>query len=223
MPLPPARSILVSDFDGTLTREDFYQLVMDRRFPPDAPNVWQEYLDGRITHFEVMRQTFLTAEPGEAELIELTRLMHLEPDLAAELDALRAAGWDVVVVSLGCAWYIERLLREAGVELDVHASPGRIADGRLSMEWPEGSPFLSPETGIDKPAVVRTALAGGRTVAFAGDGAPDLTAALLVPPGLRFARRGRALAAELDARGESYRPFDRWAEVARSLRGASDG
>jgi 2-hydroxy-3-keto-5-methylthiopentenyl-1-phosphate phosphatase len=52
-------------------------------------------------------------------------------------------------------------------------------------------------------------------VAFAGDGPPDLQAALLVPPGLRFARGG--LAEELRARGEAFQPFSRWSEIAREL------
>jgi 2-hydroxy-3-keto-5-methylthiopentenyl-1-phosphate phosphatase len=85
------------------------------------------------------------------------------------------------------------------------------------MERLTGSPYFAPGTGIDKAAVVRTALEGGRTVAFAGDGPPDLEPALLVPAGLRFARRGRALAAALDAQGQRYHAFDRWAEVARAL------
>jgi len=54
-------------------------------------------------------------------------------------------------------------------------------------------------------------------VAFAGDGRPDLEAALLVEPGLRFARGW--LAKELGRRGEGFRPFERWAEVAGALIG----
>ncbi len=84
------------------------------------------------------------------------------------------------------------------------------------MELPTGSPFYSRQTGIDKSAVVRAARAGGRRVAFAGDGLPDLAPALLVPEGDRFAKGN--LAEALRAKGEGFRPFDRWAEVARMLR-----
>lgn len=217
--VPPETSILVSDFDGTLTRHDFYQLVMDHRMPPGVPNFWQHYVDGQITHFDALKQTFEAAEPGEAGLNDVVHQMELDPDLAPELRLLRTADWEVVVVSAGCLWYIERLLGNAGVSLQVHANPGRIDSGRLVMDWPTGSPYFSPETGIDKVAVVRAAQEGGRTVAFAGDGPPDLEPALLVPPELRFARRGRALAEALASRGEPFHPFDRWSEVARALRG----
>ena len=92
------------------------------------------------------------------------------------------------MTSAGCDWYIRRLLAQAGVELEVHANPGRFVPGLgLQMEMPVGSPFLSPTLGVDKARVVRHHLEQGRTVAFAGDGFPDEEAALFVPGSLRFA------------------------------------
>jgi hypothetical protein len=107
------------------------------------------------------------------------------------------------------------LLKEAGVDLPVHANPGHLDGGRLIMDWPSTSPFQSPRTGIDKVAVVQAAQEGGRAVAFAGDGPPDLEPALLVPAPLRFARG--YLAEALRTRGEGFYPFDRWSDIARKL------
>jgi 2-hydroxy-3-keto-5-methylthiopentenyl-1-phosphate phosphatase len=207
--------VLVSDFDGTLTRHDFYRLVIDELLPADTPDYWSWYLAEKVTHFEALRLTFAAAPAGEAALAALADRMELEPDLARELVALGHAGWRVEVASAGCLWYIRRLLGQAGVSLEVHANPGRIEDDRLQLSLPVGSPYYSAETGIDKAAVVRHALETGRRVAFAGDGPPDLQPALLVPPELRFARGH--LAAELTRLGKPFRAFDRWAEVARSL------
>jgi 2-hydroxy-3-keto-5-methylthiopentenyl-1-phosphate phosphatase len=33
---------LISDFDGTLTQRDFYQLVAKYLLPSDAPDLWGE-------------------------------------------------------------------------------------------------------------------------------------------------------------------------------------
>lgn len=221
---PVPHAILITDFDGTLTQQDFYQLVVERLLPPDAPDYWADYRAGRITHFEALRSYFAAAAPvGEARLSALLADMGLEPDLANQLAALRRQGWEVVVVSAGCSWYIDRLLTQAGVTLEVHANPGHIdGHGRLIVDWPTGSPFFSPQTGIDKSAVVRAAAQGGRTVAFAGDGPPDLEPALLVPGHLRFARAGSLLAASLAERAEPFHPFQRWSEVAQALRCMSE-
>ena len=208
-------SVLVSDFDGTLTRHDFYQLLIDELLPTDTPDYWSWYLAGKVSHFEALRLTFAAAQVGESVLAALADKMGLQPKLEDEIHALQDDGWQVVVASAGCLWYINRLLEQAHVKLIVHANPGHIVDGRLAMSLPVDSPFFSPMTGIDKSAVVRHALAISGRVAFAGDGPPDLAPALLVPPELRFARG--YLAKELTRRGEPFRAFDHWAEVARAL------
>lgn len=208
--------VLVSDFDGTMTRRDFFQLVTEQLLPPGTPDYWGDYLAGRITHFQALKSIFGSVTAGEAALIGVVESMELDPDLKSEVEALRAEGWRVVVASAGCDWYIRRLLAEAGVSLEVHANPGRIEEGRLIMEPPTSSRFFSPETGVDKVGLVRAALAEAETVAFAGDGKPDLAPALLVPGHLRFARG--VLAEELTRLGEAFHPFDRWAEVSRALR-----
>jgi 2-hydroxy-3-keto-5-methylthiopentenyl-1-phosphate phosphatase len=213
---PKAGRVLVSDFDGTMTRRDFFQLVVERLLPADVPDYWGEYLAGRLTHFEALKAIFGSVTAGEAALLNVVGSMELEPDLKVEVAALRDEGWRVVVASAGCDWYIRRLLGEAGVDLEVHSNPGRIDGGRLVMELPEGSWFLCRQTGVDKVAIVRAAMSEAGTVAFAGDGHPDLAPALLVPGHLRFARG--VLAGELTRLGEPFRPFERWSEVAQALK-----
>ena len=207
--------LLVSDFDGTLTRRDFYQVYAERLMPSDAPDFWAEYRAGRMTHFDALRAIFSYVPAGEHALLALTDEMQLEPALPDALAKLRGSGWEVVVVSAGCRWYIDRLLAAAGVELEVHANDGEIdARGRLVMQRPE-TPFPSDDVGIDKAAVVRAHQKAGRLVAFAGDGPPDIVPALLVPAELRFARGH--LAEALAEQGEPYRPFDRWLDIAETL------
>ncbi len=182
---------------------------------PNNPDYWGEYLAGRLTHFEALKAIFGSVTAGEAALLDVVDSMELEPDLKGDLEALQLDGWRVVVASAGCDWYIRRLLDGAGIAIEVHANPGRIEGGRLVMELPEGSPFLSRQTGVDKVAIVRAAMESAETVAYAGDGLPDLAPSLVVPGEYRFARG--VLAAELTRLGESFQPFERWSEVAKAL------
>ena len=208
--------VLVTDFDGTITQEDFFQVAAQAFAPSGLEEYWGGYLEGRHTHFEALRGIFGTIRATEAEMAEALVRMRPEPDLAAWARRLGEAGWDVVVASAGCGWYIERVLSAAGARLEVHASPGRFAeDEGLVMELPTGSRFLSLTHGIDKAAVVRSVLEQGRTAAFAGDGFPDAPAAKLVPEARRFARAD--LAQALREEGLAFRPFGRWADVARAL------
>lgn len=209
------QGILVSDFDGTITRYDFYDIV-SREFPEIAGNFWSLYESGEITHFEGLRRIFAGIRAPEKKILAILDEMQIEPRLAEAVASLKRHGWEVTVASAGCAWYIERLLAEAGVSLDVKANPGSYSPERgLEMRLPEKSPFFSADLGVNKVAVVRDALRRSSKVAFAGDGRPDLAPALLVPPERRFAKSW--LAKKLTEIGEEFRPFNSWYEVAEAL------
>jgi len=52
----PIVGVLISDFDGTMTRHDFYKLALEFLLPVDVPNYWDDYRAGVITHFEALRR-----------------------------------------------------------------------------------------------------------------------------------------------------------------------
>jgi 2-hydroxy-3-keto-5-methylthiopentenyl-1-phosphate phosphatase len=209
--------ILVTDFDGTLARQDFYSMVLARLMPPGTPNHYAAYLRGEMTHFECLATYFASIRCSEAELVEMIGQMQLEPGLPGLLARLQAQAWEVIVASAGCAWYIEKLLSNAGVQLPVHASPGRWRGDGLGLEMmlPRESPFFSPTVGIDKSKVVRDALSRSDIVAFAGDGHTDVPAALLVAPQYRYAKDD--CARELRRMGQRFQPFAVWTDVAEGL------
>ncbi len=209
-------AVLVSDFDGTMTAEDFYSLAVKRLLPAEALGPWKAYLAGRMTHFKALRTIFSRIRAPEADVLAVIDAMGLDPKLPDALARLRAAGWEVVVASAGCAWYIDRLLDRAGVRLEVHANPGvYLPGGPLVMDAPPPSPLTCEETGVDKAAVVRDALSRAPKVAFAGDGLADLPASLLVADHLRFARGD--LAGALTQRGRAFRTFAAWSDIAAML------
>ncbi len=216
-----ARAVLVSDFDGTITKNDFYKLVAAHLLSEDALTPWQDYLAGRRTHFEALRIIFGRIKAPIGKLEELARMMEPAPGLAQAVSRLRAAGWEIVGASAGCSWYIERVLAQAGVTMTVYANPGEYPEGGpLVMRAPSDSPFFTPETGVDKAAIVRFHQKEVTTVAFAGDGFADLPAALAVPADLRFARAD--LAQALTEKGEAFRPFDVWTKIADALLSGED-
>ncbi|MBF0331429.1 MAG: MtnX-like HAD-IB family phosphatase [Candidatus Omnitrophica bacterium] len=209
------KGVLVSDFDGTITRFDFYDLIC-REFPSIARDYWQQYEAGQITHFEALRLIFAGIRTSEPKLFQIVESMQICSQIKPCVTSLRQVGWDVVVASAGCDWYIKRLLDAQGVSITVHANPGIFSpETGLIVRFPEPSVFFSQELGVNKVAVVREAIKTGGRVAFAGDGRPDLAPALLVPPNRRFAKSW--LAKKLHEIGEKFRPFDDWSEVAHTL------
>ena len=64
----PAR-VLVTDFDGTMTRHDFYKLAIESLLPPETHDYWAEYRAGTITHFEALRRYFACIRASEADVL----------------------------------------------------------------------------------------------------------------------------------------------------------
>ena len=222
--MPPTTAsapVLISDFDGTMTRHDFYELAIEKLLPADTPDYWADYRTGSITHFEALRRYFAAIRKTEEEVLAVVRQMEPDPGLSAAVAALRRAGWQVIVTSAGCEWYIRRLLSAAETDIEVYANPGRFEPARgLVMEMPVGSPYLSAALGVDKTAIVREFVAAGRKVAFAGDGFPDVEPARLVPGNLRFARAD--LADVLQQEGLAFHRFDAWSDIPPVLLQAGD-
>src|SRR5262245_29094662 len=208
--------ILVSDFDGTVTRYDFFDRVLKRwPFPPQE-DPWEKFISGERTHFQALAEIFASVRAPEAELLELADSTELDGSFAKSVRALQDRGWEIVIASAGCDWYIKFLLKKAGVSVPVYANPGTFdQENGLKMSLPEPSPFFSPMKGVSKVAIVRDALNRSDLVALAWDGRPDLKPGLLVRPESRFARSW--LAEALRERGERFHPFEHWSEIADQL------
>ncbi len=206
--------ILISDFDGTMTARDFFRVALEC-LPPAAASFWESYEQGEITHFQALASIFAQLRYPESKIETLLNRMELDKGITSACKRLRARGWRLIIASAGGVWYIKRLLAPLGIEAEIQANPGHFSEQEgLILEFPFSSPYYCRETGIDKSLLVRTTL-DHHTVAFAGDGRPDLGPSLLVHPSRRFAK-GR-LAEELTKRGERFQWFHSWSEVVDKL------
>jgi 2,3-diketo-5-methylthio-1-phosphopentane phosphatase len=209
-------NILVSDFDGTMTRRDFYDLARGRWPLCKNDDPWERYVAGQCTHFEALAEIFGRIRADLSEVESLLDDMHLDPALPHAIASLKKAGWRVIIASAGCEWYIRKLLARANLNIEVHANPGVFSPAAgLQMSLPRTSPFFSASTGIDKAAIVEKAKQDAPRCAFCGDGRPDLAPALAVPESRRFATGW--LAETLTAQGASFIRFNSWSEIAQHL------
>jgi 2-hydroxy-3-keto-5-methylthiopentenyl-1-phosphate phosphatase len=207
--------ILVSDFDGTMTKHDFFRLALTY-LPPESAEPWARYERGLTSHFDALQEIFSGLQILDRELDELLSDMQIEHGLSKQCERLQAGGWSLVIASAGCAFYIERILRRIGGNAIIYANPGEfVPEIGLFMKRPLHSQFYHPETGIDKSAIVKQFLDSGCTTAFAGDGRPDLAPALLVEPKYRFAKGW--LADELERLAVPFIRFEHWGEIVDIL------
>ena len=209
---------LISDFDGTMTQHDFYSCAVQNLLCPEDLEPWNAYTRGDITHFEALRRIFERIRADMPQMERVLAAMEFDTMAKSAVQRLQRQGWNVVVVSNGCSWYIERLFQQHDLHLELHTNPGEYTpEHGIQMQLPTQSPFFAEQFGVSKSAVVRDASQTSGIVAFAGDGRPDLEPALMVPPELRFAKGW--LASELTSRGEPFQEFSNWSEISGKLCG----
>src|SRR3954462_9190237 len=95
------RSLLVTDFDGTMTRHDFYKLAVESLLPADLPDYWAAYRARRITHFQALQAIFASIRTDLATVRAVVDRMELDSELPRAVAQLRLAGWSVAVASAG--------------------------------------------------------------------------------------------------------------------------
>ena len=217
------RKVLFTDFDGTLTDVEFFELALERLDCTLDEDPVAEYVAGRMTLFEVQRRIFGAIGLSETQVVDLLPELRPDPHLAEDFDRLVAAGWELHVVSAGSSWYIERLFEmlEVRAPLTVHANPGRFVPGQgLVLSLPEDERVAQADIGIDKAEVIRVHADGATCIAFAGNSHVDLTGARLATDGYCF---GRApLDGLLVDEGRSCHSINGFHDVANMLLG-SDG
>jgi len=172
------RTAFVTDFDGTITDDDFFQYVTDAFLDEDALEPWRLYLAGRLTHFEALRRIYGSLRAGEDEMAALLATVRVDADVVPTFELLRGAGVTVVIASAGCDFYINALLgneiRRLGIGLVTNPSRYSRKNGLVMERLPEASPFRDEDVGISKAQVVAGLRDDGFRVVFAGDGPPDI-------------------------------------------------
>jgi hypothetical protein len=105
------------------------------KFAHELPTKTDCNADNAISKSNIVMAAYFAFAPREEQLEELLAASEADPDLGASAALLQRAGWELWVVSAGSSWYVERVLRRAGVAATVYSNPGRLEPGRgLGLE-----------------------------------------------------------------------------------------
>jgi 2,3-diketo-5-methylthio-1-phosphopentane phosphatase len=171
-----ARTSVFLDFDGTITTVDADVHLLERLAPPEWREIDEEYRRGEIGSRVCLLDEWDLLEPDESHMRAVYREVSIDPDAGALLDALGAAGAEVMVVSDGFGFYAREVCAELGVRVltnDVDWATGRL-------EFPhEDRCCACSSCGVCKQAPIKDARHEGRTTVLVGDGASDYKAALI--------------------------------------------
>jgi 2-hydroxy-3-keto-5-methylthiopentenyl-1-phosphate phosphatase len=202
------------DFDGTISAVDVGVHVLGRVADDEWRAIDERFQRGQIDSRECILDQWDLVDADEARLRSVAAEVALDPGFGPLVEALRASGAEVTVVSDGFGYYVEDACRPFGV--DVLTNAVDFTTGELLFPH-EDRCCPCASCGTCKQAPIKDAQRRGRSTVLVGDGASDRKAALLAD--LVFAKA--ALASWCAAFGVECIPFDSLSDVHRAVFGSA--
>ena len=179
------------DFDGTISQADTGVHLLERLAAPGWEAIDDAYRRGEIESRECLLDEWdllpVEVRTDEARLRSVAREVRLDPATRPLVDALRAAGAEVIMVSDGFGFVADEVARDLGIRVITNSVDWET--GRL--EFPnEDRCCACSSCGTCKQAPIKDARHRGRSTVLVGDGASDRKAAILAD--VVFAKDGLA-------------------------------
>lgn len=175
------KPVLISDFDGTITRKDFFHMVSDTLLPVNSLKPWHDYMAGRITHLAALDGIFAQIRITRARMDKFIASIPVDRAFYNTLAVCKRLKIPVYICSAGSDYYINK--RIGGYvkkyNIGVLANSGEYSPqtGLHFTAPPKMSPFYNADFGISKEALVNMLSKQGYFTIYAGDGKPDIDAA----------------------------------------------
>jgi 2-hydroxy-3-keto-5-methylthiopentenyl-1-phosphate phosphatase len=175
----PIRAVVI-DFDGTICPQDVSEEILAEFASPEWWEIDLEFRRGEIGSREcLVRQGALLSGTNEAMLEFALDHFALDPSFVPFASWAQESGIHVVVASDGFGFYLEPMLRAAGVDgVTVYANETAMGNGRQpTFSFPNSHP-ICVGCGTCKMLVVLQSRERHGPVAFVGEGHSDRYGAL---------------------------------------------
>ena len=106
---------LVSDFDGTLTNKDFYQIIIDDYLGEEGDKLFNEWVEKKYNYKDFLDKLCNAINKNDSHVLE--EVLRIEWDNTADkvIEKIQKAEGDFVILSHGTGYYIQKLLHEKGL------------------------------------------------------------------------------------------------------------
>lgn len=173
--------VLISDFDGTISKKDFFRYATQKLLSDEDMKPWDDYKAGKITHVKGLSMIFSKIKMPQSEFDKFIDTIKIEKYFVPTVNLCKEKNIDFYVISAGADYYIKRLLNNLDVlsKVEMIANPSYFSEeeGFQMQSPPKSVDYYDENLGVSKKYFVQKLKDEGFTVIFVGDGAPDIEAA----------------------------------------------
>ena len=163
----------VSDFDGTISKKDFYWLVIDTYYPEGEP-LYKKWKAGEMQDIDFLSQVFQSIDQHEEQIIQDILSLPIDEHVPSFIRKVQESGGDFYILSAGTDYYIHHILEHYGIQdVPVFSNKGYYENKNVHLSIDENHKHYSRRYGIDKSKVIAELKETYDLVYFAGDSEPD--------------------------------------------------
>ena len=163
----------VSDFDGTISKQDFYWMVIDKYFP-EGRELFKKWKSGELKDIEFLGTVFASINQSEQKIIDDIHSIPIDEYVPDFIQHVQKNGGDFYILSAGTDYYIHYILKKYGItDVEVFSNKGFFKEDNVHMDIDENHWHYSERYGIDKSKVIQKLKEEYETIYFAGDSEPD--------------------------------------------------
>lgn len=163
--------LFITDFDGTITAQDFFTQILYRF------EHYKAFFSEKKSGFDLLKEVFEAANLTKEQFDEEVKHIPLDPSFVEFCGFIKKIGGDILILSAGFSYYIEKKLEFQGIKnVEVLANPSGFENGIFKMFRLKDERFYSKKHGVDKKKVVLDYKKKYEKIAYAGDSYVDFKA-----------------------------------------------
>ncbi len=180
----PKKPIVFLDFDGTITKRDAVDAILEKFADPRWLEIEEDWKTGRIGSRECLAGQMRLVRATKDQIDALLDSIEIDEGFIKLLDTCLARGVETHIISDGFDYCIDRILARPSLNLRAHLNGGRIVSSHLKADrdrWLVDFPSFHQSCGHGcatcKPAMMGLLNRNGGPTIFIGDGLSDKYAA----------------------------------------------
>ena len=189
--------VLFLDFDGTITRRDAVDAILEKFAEPQWLDIEEDWKAGRIGSRECLSAQMQLVRATKDQIDKLLDSIEVDPAFVHLLETCSAHGVEVHIISDGFDYCINRILNRPSLNVGHQLEGVRIMSSHLErdknhwqVDFPSFHQSCAHGCATCKPAVMRLLNQSNAPAIFVGDGLSDRYA--VASADLVFAKDGLA-------------------------------
>ncbi|WP_058485206.1 MtnX-like HAD-IB family phosphatase [Defluviitalea phaphyphila] len=205
----------ISDFDGTITKKDFYWHIIDKYMVEEGHALYKKWKRGELKDIEFLNLIFSNINKDKEQIYKDIIEIPMDSNVKSFIEFIKKSQGDFIIVSAGNLYYIDILLKYHGIEnIKVYSNKGVYKNRGIHFELDPNYEFYSERYGINKGKIVKFLKKKYQKLYYAGDSEPDYEPSLLC--NMRFATG--SLVTLYEKNNISYIPFKNFNDIYQVLK-----